>query len=59
MSVANLILQDNPIKLEFFESKNIKGVSVLVTNKDMCLAELLIDRSQAHLLMLWLQEHLK
>jgi hypothetical protein len=59
MSVQNLIVKDDPINI-MFSIPTVGAVKIYVANIDGTkLAELVLDRSQAHLLMLWLQEHLK
>ena len=56
MSVEKLVLGESPIKLEVAHG-NSKIYLTLIDHK--VLGGIVLDRNQAHLLMLYLQEHLK
>lgn len=61
MSVKELMISDAPIYFKFTKADNIEGAIKIKAyfGEDCPRAEAVIDRSQAHLLMLYLQEHLK
>lgn len=56
MSVEKLILGESPIKIELV-CKNEKFYATLFDKK--VIGGIVLDRNQAHLLYLFLQEHLK
>lgn len=59
MSVKELILKDHPIEIKIAPAVNIEGALVFrITWMENKLTAC-IDRNQAYLLMLYLQEHLK
>lgn len=61
MSVEELIINDAPIYFKFSNADNIEGAIKITAyfGEDCPRAIAVIDRNQAHLLMLYLQEHLK
>lgn len=61
MSVEELLIEDSPIKFKFRKADNIEGAIKIEAyfGYDIPRAIAVIDRNQAHLLMLYLQEHLK
>lgn len=54
MSVEELKIGDTELI-----SLHFKGMAVTIRDKNKVMAGLILDRNQAHLLMLYLQEHLK
>lgn len=57
MSVKELVLCDSPIKIKFVKMKLADQFAVTVYDTKI-IAGIILDRNQAHLLMLYLQEHL-
>ena len=58
MSVQELILNDNPISIKVTMASNIEGTVIFNINAPHAKMIVCLDRNQAHLLMLYLQEHL-
>jgi len=60
MSVKELTISDAPIYFKFTEADNIEGAIKIKAyfGYDAPRAEAVIDRHQAHLLKIWLEEHL-
>lgn len=61
MSVKELTINDAPIYFKFSKADHIEGGIRIIAyfGEDCPRANAIIDRNQAHLLMLYLQEHLK
>ena len=61
MSVEQLILKDSPIKMIIMESNFKDCILIKIVNmvEDVPLVAMIMDHNQAHLLKLWLEEHLK
>lgn len=59
MSVKELVIKDSPIEFRFRKPGTIDGIKIeCYFGYDVPRAVAVIDRNQAHLLMLYLQEHL-
>lgn len=61
MSVEELILKDDHVKMTVMKSNLKDCVLIKIVNmeEDIPRAIATFDRNQAHLLKLWLEEHLK